>query len=375
MYFLFTLPAVLFIFVVLFCEYFIYYIVLYQCSWPILKKPLENGTLVQVPDEDVLRVALIADVHLLGTRKGHWFDKLRREWQMYMSFQALLELHDPEVVFILGDIFDEGSFSPDEVYSTYVKRFFHLFRTNNRTELYVVAGNHDIGFHYAMHPYLEHRFSTTFKAPSVQLLTKKNVHFVLINSMALEKDGCHMCNKAEAQIKYIGSRFKCTNGTGKCYQGMQLKSYSRPVLLQHFPLYRESDAVCNETDEAPYPEKIQKFKEKWDCLSQEATDFLLNILYPRVVFGGHTHHGCHVIHKRDIHEYTIPSFNWRNKPNPSFSMALFTPDQYVISKCHMPNEYFVIGLYIITVIFNVLFFYHAPKFYVKKLEAKIKKQK
>ena len=110
-----------------------------------------------------------------------------------------------------------------------------------------------------MHPYLEHRFSTTFKAPSVQLLTKKNIHFVLINSMALEKDGCHICNQAEAQVKFIGSnnqlllwyignkkkftnksfilmwkkgRFKCTNGTGRCYQGMQLKSYSRPILLQ-----------------------------------------------------------------------------------------------------------------------------------------------
>lgn len=114
---------------------------------------------------------------------------------------------------------------------------------------------------------------------------------------------------------------------------------------QHFPLYRESDANCNETDEAPHYEKLTKFKEKWDCLSQEATDFvssrhslrtvalnspnnvtinsqLLTRLHPRVVFSGHTHHGCHTVHRNDIHEYTIPSFNWRNKPNPSFSMVL-----------------------------------------------------
>lgn len=41
----------------------------------------------------------------------------------------------------------------------------------------------------------------------------------------------------------------------------------------------------------------------------------------------------------------------------------------------MPNEYFVIGLYVVTVITNCLFFYYGPKIYVKKLEAKTKKQK
>ena len=48
-----------------------------------------------------------------------------------------------------GDIFDEGSFSPDEVYLSYVERFYQLFNTTKKTELFVVAGNHDIGFHYA----------------------------------------------------------------------------------------------------------------------------------------------------------------------------------------------------------------------------------
>lgn len=53
---------------------------------------------------------------------------------------------------------------------------------------------------------------------------------------------------------------------------------------QHFPLYRESDANCNETDEAPYHEKMTKFKEKWDCLSQEATDFVSRPQYNMAVY-------------------------------------------------------------------------------------------
>ena len=108
---------------------------------------------------------------------------------MYRSFRALMELHDPEIVFILGellqfgvlkfeqfisslkknsridlyntlisfffsvvclgDIFDEASFSPDEIYSNYVQTFKELFHLDKPSELYVIAGNHDIGFHYA----------------------------------------------------------------------------------------------------------------------------------------------------------------------------------------------------------------------------------
>ena len=49
----------------------------------------------------------------------------------------------------LGDVFDEASFSPDEIYSTYLQRFKELFHVDKPSEMYVVAGNHDVGFHYA----------------------------------------------------------------------------------------------------------------------------------------------------------------------------------------------------------------------------------
>lgn len=97
------------------CELFVF---LFQCSWPQLKENIpENG----------LKVAFLADIHLLGIRKGHWFDKLRRwyksnifqvlfrvlklilmrvfyfrEWQMHRSFQTMMVLHEPDIVFILG---------------------------------------------------------------------------------------------------------------------------------------------------------------------------------------------------------------------------------------------------------------------------------
>lgn len=113
----------------------------------------------------------LADTHLLGKRNGHWFDKLRREWQMYRAFQTALTLHRPEVVFvlgilffmyielnfnifllyfyeILGDVFDEGLWCSGLEFNDYVERFHSLFAIPKETKMYVVVGNHDVGFHY-----------------------------------------------------------------------------------------------------------------------------------------------------------------------------------------------------------------------------------
>jgi hypothetical protein len=50
---------------------------------------LQDKLLFQVEDQ-TLRAMFAADTHLLGTRQGHWFDKLRREWQMKRSFQTAM---------------------------------------------------------------------------------------------------------------------------------------------------------------------------------------------------------------------------------------------------------------------------------------------
>ena len=111
-------------------------------------------------------------------------------------------------------------------------------------------------------------------------------------------------------------------------------------------MYRESDEICNELDQAPDEIKDIKFRERWECLSMEASEQvhkisyriviiielvnfykkkinlqLLDILNPRLIINGHTHHGCRRIHRKDMLEFTIPSFNWRNKNNPSLLLV------------------------------------------------------
>ena len=63
---------------IFFCEFFVYYVVLFNCDYPTLRGE----------DEDILHAMFISDTHLLGSRLGNWFDKLRREWQMHRAYQV-----------------------------------------------------------------------------------------------------------------------------------------------------------------------------------------------------------------------------------------------------------------------------------------------
>ncbi|MBN3290763.1 MPPE1 Metallophosphoesterase, partial [Polypterus senegalus] len=86
---------------------------MFSCVWPDNEAPLSGQR--GEGSAPVLRVLVLSDTHLLGAINGHWFDKLRREWQMERAFQTALWLLQPEIVFILGDIFDEGKWSSPEV--------------------------------------------------------------------------------------------------------------------------------------------------------------------------------------------------------------------------------------------------------------------
>lgn len=299
------------LFVLFLCEYFIYYLVILSCRWPKIEHKSDSNESQE--SEEGLKVMILSDIHLLGELKGHWFDKLRREWQMWRSFQTSIQLLGPNIVVILGDIFDEGSWASDEQFHSYVSRFQHLFSVDsNAIKLHVVVGNHDIGFHYWTDRYLRRRFETVFNTTDVDLIDVGNgVHFVGINSIAMEGDGCYLCVDAVNKLKKIGQKIK--------------KEGIYPIILMHFPLYRESEEICTVSDSAPIEEKRIKHREKIDCLSRESTDLIIDVLNPRLVITGHSHHSCIVTHKNKIKEWTVASFSWRNKRIRAFYWPKFHP--------------------------------------------------
>nr|XP_023418455.1 metallophosphoesterase 1 isoform X2 [Cavia porcellus] len=398
----------------LFCEFLIYYLVIFRCAWPEVVVPAPGRE--QVP---VLRAMVLADTHLLGAVQGHWLDKLRRcaawaggvwpvhhpelvrwsaahtsaytrlcnrspaiicpavpwpacvlslfepvpsmgpsavwawtgpqhqlgEWQMERAFQTALWLLQPEVVFILGDIFDEGKWSSPQAWADDVGRFRKMFRHPAHVQLKVVAGNHDIGFHYWMSGYTVQRFEDVFS--SQRLFSRKGVNFVMVNSVAMEGDGCSICAVAETKLLEISQWLNCSRearGPSLCRAGRRLPP-SAPILLQHYPLYRASDANCSGPDAAPPDERTVPFTERYDVLSWEASQKLLWWFRPRLVLSGHTHSACEVLHGSGTPEVSVPSFSWRNRNNPSFIMASLTSQDYALAKCFLPQEDTVLATY------------------------------
>ncbi|XP_036375075.1 metallophosphoesterase 1-like isoform X2 [Megalops cyprinoides] len=310
--------------VFLFCEYLIYYQTIIQCSWPEMNRAphRDNGNTEHVP---ILRALFLSDTHLLGAIRGHWFDKLRREWQMERAFQTALWVLQPEVVFILGDVFDEGKWSSAKDWEDDVRRFRKMFRHPRDTELIVLVGNHDVGFHYEMNWFKLQRFERVFNVTSATMFTRKGVNFLLVNSVAMHGDGCPICQAVESELLRLSQDLNCS--------------------LQHYPLYRVSDASCTGQDAAPPEERHLLFKEQYDVLSQEASQKLLWWFQPRLILSGHTHSACEVLHGNKHPEISVPSFNWRNRNNPSFILGSFSSADFVLSKCFLPEESTVIAIY------------------------------
>lgn len=63
--------------------------------------------------------------------------------------------------------------------------------------------------------------------------------FILLNSMAMEGDYCMLCSEATLEIKRLSKILKCTQNfvQGKCYERLNV-NYTRPIIMQHFPLFR-----------------------------------------------------------------------------------------------------------------------------------------
>ncbi|KAM3842039.1 metallophosphoesterase 1 isoform 1-T2 [Vipera latastei] len=333
--------------VFIFCEFLIYYVVIIQCHWPELKNQ-SLGTNKQ-NSHSVLKTIFLSDPHLLGRINGHWLDKLRREWQMERAFQSALWLLQPEIVFILGDIFDEGKWSSSQAWSDDVRRYQKIFWHPDHTEVFGIVGNHDIGFHYEMTSFKLERFSKIFNLSFENVITRKGINFLIVNSVALEGDNCMICRTAEAKLIELSHQLNCSWKEQKKYKrscsNVAKLPASAPILLQHYPLYRRSDSECTGEDSAPLEKKNDLFREKYDVLSQEASQKLLWWFHPRLILSGHTHSACEVLHNGNIHEISVPSFSWRNRNNPSFIMGSITSTEFSLYKCFLPHENTVITIY------------------------------
>ncbi|GMT12935.1 hypothetical protein PFISCL1PPCAC_4232, partial [Pristionchus fissidentatus] len=368
--------------ILLWNEYLVYYVKIgLTCRWP-------KGTEV-----DALRVFMVSDTHLLGRYRGHWVDKMKREWQMHRSFHTARQLLQPEVAFFLGDLFDEGQWSNNFLLAEYADRFEELFFSKS-TRTVVLPGNHDLGFHYAMHPETVRWFRRRYGRGLVDVVNIGRRPFVLITSMALHGDGCKLCSEAEARIGAVKRSRECrerSNGTtaaAACRAALAAVEWpeeSLPaVLLQHFPLYRRDESECVDVSESD-PERLKEYRDQWEAISAGATEKLIDAIKPIAVFNGHSHRPCtkRWTHSssssssswfRSFTEWTVNSFSWRNGASPSLLMVTMSREkgsEPLVAVCHLPNELVCIVLYVIVglIYLGYVFIFVRRKLYERRYNA------
>lgn len=147
------------------------------------------------------------------------------------------------------------------------------------------------------HPYTYARHQRAFsdlngkEVSPVTLWSKAGIIFVFANSMAFHGDNCRICSYAEYALEVVSTRLKCMRGElsfencqannddynhfimEKGSDRIQPGTYSRPILVTHFPLYRPNETVCEPGLQDSMPDKYrdEAFKPDIDCLSQSAT--------------------------------------------------------------------------------------------------------
>lgn len=159
---------------------------------------------------------------------------------MHRSFQSAMTLFQPQLVIFLGDLFDEGQWVTDTEWKEYVLRFHKLFHTPDHVKVVAVVGNHDIGFHYVAHPKIVERFDLEFHTTGVDLFSIEGVHFVAINSVAMQGDGCHLCDKAEEELKNISSEMIDAH---RSYKGTI--PYPHITFQEYLNVHGESEGTAN----------------------------------------------------------------------------------------------------------------------------------
>ena len=343
-----------------------------------------------------LRVMLIADVHMLGNVRGHWLDRMKREGQMRASFQAAVRNLSPDIVFILGDVLDEGKYAYPHEFSEVTQRFNRYFtsfmnqqisrdgHSGKKVEVHVVTGNHDIGFHYDTNYYKVSRFEESYNTSKVKIVSQNGVHFLLLNSVLMRNDSCFLCDKTQDQLREAQRVFKCLSKSGsdgvlssKCsnlirWHKLEHASHaqlgggisSKPIILQHFPLYRVSERDCFEADWTSDNLNLSKpLREDWDMLSEVVSRNLLSMFKPRLVLSGHAHYRCDIWHsyskdaKDKTLEVTINSFSWRNNDQPQILLLNVDQTNFVYSVCYLPRESVQIAIYLFIWCYNLIYLF------------------
>ena len=327
----------------------------------------ENG---QPESNNITKILVIADPHIMGPYKSYSIDKLRREWQMHQSFRFSTSSLEPDVIVFLGDLLDEGYYSSSSRFDKSCLEFEDVFLDYSRTpaKRVVVVGNHDAGFHYDI---LENqrplaRFMSRFGTfDLISRLSKSELEYLnllVVNSMLFYDESSPYHETSTLWLNKFALMLDAERKSQK-------STFISPIIFKHMPLYRGDDSACTYPESLAHKAKTQN-EEGVDVLHRRATNLLLTKLKPRLVVSGHTHAKCSLQHKVDfgsastghdwkfVKELTVPSYNHKYAEyKPGYLLLTVTPTDIYTKNCDMIDEMPILLVYSSMIVITITRFW------------------
>ncbi|XP_019196713.1 PREDICTED: uncharacterized protein C630.12 [Ipomoea nil] len=342
---------------------------LWTCSWP---PPPSSMDKVDNPG-DYVKIAVLTDPQLMDKTSLNLAPKslalemaqFYTDLFMRRAFLSSVLPFRPDIILFLGDYFDGGPFLSDEEWQESWSRFKHIFNLDmvqqtKNIKLFYLSGNHDIGYS-AFHPQMPEvisRYEKVFGVRNYHFKVGK-VNFIAVDAQTL--DGHPQGNESAATWKFIEDVSK--NITS-----------SPSVLLTHIPLYRPDDTSCGpHRSSSIINQRINRAEHDEEIVYQnyvteEQTNYLLELIKPALILSGHDHDQCTVVHTTKygaVKEHTLGTISWQQgNLFPSFMLLSVSnltssdgskpADAISTTLCFLPVQTFIYIWYLLLLIMTVL---------------------
>ncbi|KAJ1911328.1 hypothetical protein IWQ60_010197 [Tieghemiomyces parasiticus] len=309
-----------------------------------------------------LRLSLTNFITDQYARKNYWY---------------LESLQQPDMVIILGDLFDGGRHWGDDQWYTELNRFRRIFRLpvgsvgtdrplgspspagadrgSTPPTFRYVAGNHDIGVSQSVILPALTRFQRVF-GPVNYRLTVANHTLVILDDLSFG-------NTVLPELSRNTTRFLDEVAT-------ESDSTLR-LLFTHIPLYRPDGTDCGPRRHNNTPINQESGFQYQNLVLEEDTATILTKLRPAVVFTGDDHDQCLIHHElpgpppRRIPEYTVGSFSMAGgNMFPSYTLLTLTSGSqatflsnsnatWATQLCELPSQVLIYITYALTLVLTL----------------------
>lgn len=323
-----------------------------QCEWPRLSvqhdssnyKDTNTGINVFPEQTNILLIAdpQLIDNHTYPGRNGPLLKLSQHTVDQYIkrNYRALLNKLDPEYIFFLGDLLDNGRGSTDDYFAHEVERFRSVFPP--RQHMYTnLPGNHDIGFGDLIRIDVRDRFTRTFGQPNYSMKIN-GVDLIMLDTTSLSSTKDIIKNPTQHYIS-------------------QLPEKTSPrILLTHVPLFRDPQLSCGPHRETSRFDVLGHGYQYQNSLTSQISNHLMETVKPDLIFSGDDHDYCDIEHEEGIREITVKSISMAmGRKYPAVQLLSFTTDaekklNYYTDICYLQTPYINIIVYLTLAVISAI---------------------